>query len=120
MLQGIIDELYATAPAKPLYHYTSLQGLLRIVRSKVLWASEVHYLNDAEELKCFANSINGHISRRLEAEDPQGHPVAIPRVADRTHVPWPDAVHRVLHRERQSVKPVERLLPSGQGRKHRL
>jgi hypothetical protein len=40
VLQGIIDELYATAPAKPLYHYTSLQGLLGIVRSKVLWASE--------------------------------------------------------------------------------
>ena len=31
-----------------------------------------HYLNDAAELQCFANSINGHIFRRLEAEDPHG------------------------------------------------
>lgn len=38
----------------------------------MLWASEVHYLNDAEELRCFANRINAHISRRLEAEDPHG------------------------------------------------
>lgn len=69
MLQSIVDQLYETAPSKPLYHYTSLQGLLGIVRSKVLWASEVHYLNDAEELKCFANCINAHISQRLEGDD---------------------------------------------------
>jgi hypothetical protein len=33
----------------PLYHYTSLDALVSIVDTKALWATNVHYLNDASE-----------------------------------------------------------------------
>jgi len=33
----------------PLHHYTSFEALLSIVQTKVLWATNVHYLNDASE-----------------------------------------------------------------------
>jgi hypothetical protein len=34
-----------------LYHYTSQSGLMGIISSKTIWASNVEYLNDSEELK---------------------------------------------------------------------
>lgn len=33
----------------PLHHYSSLDALLSIVKTKALWATNVHYLNDASE-----------------------------------------------------------------------
>lgn len=33
----------------PLHHYTSLDALQSIVKTKTLWATNVHYLNDASE-----------------------------------------------------------------------
>ena len=35
---------------KILYHYTSLEGLLGIIGSKSIWATNILYLNDASEL----------------------------------------------------------------------
>jgi len=32
-----------------LYHYTSLAGLIGIIRDKVIWASSIYHLNDASE-----------------------------------------------------------------------
>jgi hypothetical protein len=40
---------------KILYHYTSLEGLLGIIKSKSIWASSILYLNDSSELN---NSID--------------------------------------------------------------
>ena len=34
-----------------LYHYTTQEGLLGIIRSKTVWASNVHYLNDSKEFR---------------------------------------------------------------------
>jgi len=33
-----------------IFHYTSLEGLLGIIKSKSIWATNVFYLNDASEL----------------------------------------------------------------------
>lgn len=35
---------------KIIYHYTSLEGLLGIIESKSIWATNILYLNDASEL----------------------------------------------------------------------
>jgi hypothetical protein len=37
--------------AGPLYHYTSLDVLVKIVESGVMWASSVFYMNDASEIR---------------------------------------------------------------------
>ena len=43
MEQSVVD-------AHPLlYHYTTAEGLEGIVSSHQLWATNIHYLNDAEE-----------------------------------------------------------------------
>jgi hypothetical protein len=69
MLQVVADRLYATSPSSILYHYTSLQGLLGIVRTKKLWASDIHYLNDAQELKNFSNYIAIQVLKRKEQNE---------------------------------------------------
>jgi adenosylmethionine-8-amino-7-oxononanoate aminotransferase len=38
-----------------LYHYTSQAGLLGIINSKVLWASNIFYLNDTTEFAYFVD-----------------------------------------------------------------
>jgi Protein of unknown function (DUF2971) len=46
-----IKKLLTSRPQGNLFHYTNQEGLLGIVRSKCLWASKVHYMNDAKEFK---------------------------------------------------------------------
>lgn len=50
-IKSLADKLYKEQPDSVLYHYTSISGMIGIVKSKVLWASEIRYLNDAAELK---------------------------------------------------------------------
>ena len=38
-------------PPAILYHYTTQQGLLGIIRDKEIWASHTQYLNDAREFR---------------------------------------------------------------------
>lgn len=45
-----INEILNTNPDRILYHYTRLDGLLGIVKSKSLWASNIYYFNDASEI----------------------------------------------------------------------
>ena len=47
----------------PLHHYTSLEALLSIVKTKALWATNVHYLNDASE-----SELGLEIIRQITAE----------------------------------------------------
>ncbi|TXI85910.1 MAG: DUF2971 domain-containing protein [Cupriavidus sp.] len=56
-------------PQQSLYHYTSLDGLVGIVGSGTLRASEARYLNDADELAYLAKALGWEITRRLPAAD---------------------------------------------------
>jgi hypothetical protein len=45
-----LDELTAVAPSGGLiFHYTSQQGLLGIIKDKALWLSSIRHLSDAKE-----------------------------------------------------------------------
>jgi hypothetical protein len=70
MIQDITSKLYSDIPQGPLYHYTSFTGLLGIVQSRALWASDIRYMNDSAELNHAANLISAEITRRIGA----GHP----------------------------------------------
>ena len=50
-------------PPEVLYHYTTLQGLMGIVKSNRIWASNAHYLNDVNEIR----QLWIFLERRLEA-----------------------------------------------------
>lgn len=50
----------ASATLRPrLFHYTTLQGFLGIVSSKVIWATNIHYLNDSEGVRIWAGLPEG-------------------------------------------------------------
>lgn len=57
--------LFSDNPKGLLYHYTTLTGLLGIVGSQKLWASDVRYMNDSAELKHAADLIRLEVQRRL-------------------------------------------------------
>jgi len=44
-------EIKPVRPEKFLYHYTSLNGFKGIIDTKKIWASNILYLNDTEEIK---------------------------------------------------------------------
>jgi len=64
MINNITQKLYSDIPKETLYHYTSFKGLLGIVDSGVLWASDVRYMNDSVEMKHTADLIRSDITRR--------------------------------------------------------
>lgn len=72
MLRDITARLYSDTPAETLYHYTTFKGLLGIVDSRSLWASEIRYMNDSAEIRHAVDLIRAEIQRRISA----GHPNA--------------------------------------------
>ncbi len=67
MIQDITSKLYSHIPEERLYHYTSFTGLIGIVESRSLWASDIRYMNDSAELKHTADLIRTEINRRIAA-----------------------------------------------------
>jgi hypothetical protein len=67
MIKEITEKLYADIPRETLYHYTTFTGLLGIVGSRALWASDIRYMNDSAELKHTADLIGKEITRRIAA-----------------------------------------------------
>ncbi len=59
-------ELYADIPMGTLYHYTTFSGLLGIVQSRALWASDVRYMNDSAELRHTSDLIKFEVSERID------------------------------------------------------
>lgn len=62
---SLTEKLFGDNPQEPLYHYTTLTGLLGIVRDKNLWASDIRYMNDSAELKHTADLIRLEVQERI-------------------------------------------------------
>ena len=67
MIKAITENLYSDIPKETLYHYTTFAGLVGIVDSRVLWASDIRYMNDSAELKHTADLIRVEITQRITA-----------------------------------------------------
>ncbi|TGD74765.1 DUF2971 domain-containing protein [Mangrovimicrobium sediminis] len=67
MIADITRALFAQAPQETLYHYTSLSGLLGIVGSGELRASDIRYMNDSAELRHTLDLVASHLSQRILA-----------------------------------------------------
>ncbi len=59
----------SSLPSDILYHYTSLSGVMGIVDKKALWASDIRFLNDAEELTHTSNLLQHEISKRIKQKN---------------------------------------------------
>jgi hypothetical protein len=67
MIEHITARLFSATPQGTLYHYTSLSGLLGIVGSGELRASDIRYMNDSAELRHTLNLLHHCIMRRVVA-----------------------------------------------------
>jgi hypothetical protein len=65
MINSITRSLFTTAPHETLYHYTSLSGLLGIIDSRELRASDIRYMNDSAELRHTLDLLNRQVTRRI-------------------------------------------------------
>jgi hypothetical protein len=58
-------------PPGPLYHYTSQQAFLSVIKNRSLWASHIRYLNDSKEfLHAFSVLEDVSDDKHGKAEDP--------------------------------------------------
>ncbi len=65
MIKDITKKLYSDIPRETLYHYTTFNGLLGIVKSGALWASDIRYMNDSAEMRHTADLIGSEIAERI-------------------------------------------------------
>lgn len=68
MTESIVQQLYAQLSDKLLYHYTGYPALLSIAKSSELWATEIHYFNDASELT-YATNLFKRALEKIEQQD---------------------------------------------------
>lgn len=45
-----LEEVLTRISPEKLYHYTSSDGVLNILKNRTVWATNIHYLNDTQEL----------------------------------------------------------------------
>lgn len=62
-----ILEFVLDTPPPTLYHYTSMDGLLGIVASGTIWASDTRYLNDRSEATHFRDLLRVRVQQRIAA-----------------------------------------------------
>lgn len=67
MLDALTHQLFSARPRETLYHYTTLAGLLGIVDSAELRASDIRYMNDSTELRHTLELLNQQVTRRILA-----------------------------------------------------
>jgi hypothetical protein len=51
-----------------VYHYTTQEGLLEILRDNCLWATSIRHLNDASEFSYAADLVREHLTKCNGAE----------------------------------------------------
>ncbi len=58
-----------------LYHYTDYRGFKGIVESNVLWATNLFFLNDAEEFRYGIGLLKRRLTNRCDESDEPPHPI---------------------------------------------
>jgi hypothetical protein len=66
-----ISKVLRSRPTGLLYHYTDAKGLIGVIESRQLWASNVMHLNDASEFVQAVRIMRAEIAQRLR-DDPSG------------------------------------------------
>ena len=65
-MNELVDRLYADQPSETMYHYTSIEAVPNIVQTGGLWATDIHYFNDAAELSHTAALLVSEIESRQQ------------------------------------------------------
>jgi hypothetical protein len=67
MIGNLTQRLFSEQPTETLYHYTSLSGVLGIVDSGQLRASDIRFMNDSAELRHTLDLLRDQVTRRIVA-----------------------------------------------------
>jgi hypothetical protein len=65
MIANLTQRLFSEQPTDTLYHYTSLSGVLGIVDSGQLRASDIRFMNDSAELRHTLDLLRDQVTRRI-------------------------------------------------------
>jgi hypothetical protein len=65
---NVIDPFINQRPQGLLFHYTTADGMLKILRESSIWASSAYHLNDAAEFRYALNLIKDRLRLRLKSE----------------------------------------------------
>ena len=65
MSSDILKDVLWQQPSGTLYHYTTQEGLLGIIKNKEIWATQTQYLNDAREYRHAIDVATSEIDKRL-------------------------------------------------------
>ena len=69
-LINIINALFPAVPEFELFHYTSIEAMLGIIENKVLWASDLRYVNDTSEILYFVQVVCARIDEMRSEVNP--------------------------------------------------
>lgn len=64
-----LEQSILTSNVETLWHYTTLEGLLGILRSKSIWATHVQSLNDHSELRYVLDKLQGKWGKGVALAD---------------------------------------------------
>jgi len=64
-----IADVPSQQPDELLYHYTSVESFVSIIKGGALWASHIRYLNDTTEQRIPWDHVRAAIKARLDAAD---------------------------------------------------
>lgn len=84
-------EIFNVAPPALLYHYTTQQGLLGILRNKDIWATHTQYLNDTREFRHALDLVREELSAKRK------------EVTDRPAVEWLTFMEQALSMDLETV-----------------
>src|SRR5215204_6249223 len=63
MFNAEMDRLYPPVPPPILYHYTTIEAMQSIIRTGIMRAFNVEFMNDHAELRYAASVMRAHIDR---------------------------------------------------------
>ena len=63
-----LEAMLGQQPPEFLYHYTNPEGLIGILKSKELWATNIDYLNDSHEIDYCVEYIKSTIEYMMEGD----------------------------------------------------
>ena len=96
-----------------LYHYTNSEGLIGIIKDRALWATNLHFLNDAEEFNFATHFAVGDLIRRVAHGEHERLVKRLREITDPGARGVDSAVYVVLHvRRARRPQPVASLLPT--------
>jgi hypothetical protein len=69
---NVLQQLKSAVPeSSVIFHYTSQDGLLGIIRSKSIWASSIRHLSDSAEFSYTVELVRGKLKQKLLQSNPR-------------------------------------------------